>query len=85
MNQREAVASRLGWQRWIWLACSAIALATGVVGIVLPILPTTPFVLIAGYCFSRGNEFDHRLVDSATGQPHPIDAQAASSIGVRIR
>ena len=43
------------WQRWTWMACGAIALATGVVGIVLPLLPTTPFILLAAFCFSRGS------------------------------
>ena len=48
--------NRPRWQRWVWLACGAIALATGLVGVVLPLLPTTPFILLAAFCFSRGSE-----------------------------
>ena len=48
--------NRPRWQRWAWLACGAFALATGLVGVVLPILPTTPFILLAAFCFSRGSE-----------------------------
>lgn len=44
------------WQRWVWLWAGFISLGTGVVGIVLPLLPTTPFVLLAAFCFSRGSE-----------------------------
>lgn len=41
--------------RHIWTACGATALALGVVGIALPILPTTPFILLAAFCFSKGS------------------------------
>lgn len=44
------------WQRGLWLAAGALALATGIVGIVLPLLPTTPFVILAAFCFARGSE-----------------------------
>lgn len=37
------------------MAAGALALAIGLVGIVLPLLPTTPFVLLAAFCFTRGN------------------------------
>jgi hypothetical protein len=34
-------------------------LALGAVGVVLPVLPTTPFVLAAAVCFSASNERIH--------------------------
>lgn len=46
---------RSRWQRWLWLAVGGVCLATGMVGLVLPLLPTTPFVLLAAFCFSRGS------------------------------
>lgn len=37
------------------LVCGFLALGFGVVGIFLPIIPTTPFVLVAAVCFSNSN------------------------------
>jgi len=43
------------WQRLVWVGVGAAALMTGIVGIVVPLLPTTPFVLLAAFCFARGS------------------------------
>lgn len=50
------IVERPRWSRLLWLAAGSLSLAAGVVGIVLPLLPTTPFVLLAAFCFSRGSE-----------------------------
>ncbi len=44
------------WQRVLWGLAGALALATGIVGIFVPVLPTTPFVLLAAFCLSRSSE-----------------------------
>lgn len=44
------------WQRVLWLAAGGLSLVIGVIGIFLPLLPTTPLVLLAAFCFSRGSE-----------------------------
>ena len=39
----------------LWLAAGFLCIATGIVGMVVPLLPTTDFVLLAAYCFSKGS------------------------------
>ena len=54
-----------GWRRGLLLAGAGVALLLGLLGIVLPGLPTTPFVLVASYCLLRSSPRLHsRLLES---------------------
>ena len=42
--------------RFFWLLAGLAAVAIGAVGVVLPPLPTTPFLLVAAFAFARSSD-----------------------------
>lgn len=46
-------------KRGLFLLLGLSSLALGVVGIVVPLLPTVPFILLAAFCFARSSQTLH--------------------------
>ena len=42
-------------RRYMLIAVGWLATLLGLIGAVLPIMPTTPFLIVAAYCFSRAS------------------------------
>jgi hypothetical protein len=59
-------APRSALWRAVLVVVGSISLALGVVGIVVPVLPTTPFLLLAAACYARASQ---RLYGWLLGQP----------------
>ena len=59
--------------RPLYLAAGWLSLALGALGVVLPILPTVPFVILAAFCFARSSpKLEAWLLANPTFGPHII-------------
>ncbi len=51
-------------KRPLWMAGGLLCLGLAWLGVLLPLLPTVPFLLLAVFCFARGNpSWEQRLLD----------------------
>ncbi len=65
MHDRFSTEARptMAGPRLIWTAFGWVALALGVIGVVLPVMPTTPFILLAAFAFGKGSPAMRRRLE----------------------
>lgn len=72
--------------RWALILAGSIFLALGILGIFLPLLPTTPFLLLAAACYFRSSErFYNWLINNKWLGNYIKDYREKKSIPIKIK
>lgn len=72
--------------RFVWFSFGSLALLLGAIGVVVPVLPTTPFVILAAFCFGKGSPRVERwLLDNPTFGPMIADWRAHGAIRLKYK
>lgn len=72
--------------RWAWWLLAYAAFGLGVLGVVLPGLPTVPFILLSAYAAARGSErLHHRLLTDRRFGPMIRDWQEHGAVSRRAK
>ena len=77
---------RFLWVRLAFAALGTLFLLIGIVGVFLPVLPTTPFLLLATACYARSSRrFYNWLMNHPTFGPLIIEWRRYRSIPWKIK
>ena len=70
----------------VWTLIGILFVVLGAAGAVLPLLPTTPFILVAAWCFARSSPRLHRwLLSSKLFGPILRDWEAHRCVPLRAK
>jgi uncharacterized membrane protein YbaN (DUF454 family) len=77
---------RFVWVQVVYATLGTLFLVTGIIGIFLPILPTTPFLLLATACYARSSRrFYNWLMNHPVFGPMIVEWRTYKSIPWRIK
>lgn len=72
--------------RILWGSLGGISVGLGAAGVVLPLVPTTPFMLLAAYCFARSSpRLENWLINHPRFGPAITDWRAHRAISRRAK
>jgi len=72
--------------RWLLMGCGFALVALALVGIFVPLLPTTPLLIVAAACFARSSPRFHRwLLDARLFGPLLREWEATGSIPLHAK
>jgi len=72
--------------RFAWLTAGIVSLGVGALGVVLPLLPTTPFVLLAAFAFAKSApRLQQWLVQHRIFGPIITDWETHGAIALRYK
>jgi len=81
MNRHDSPAMRL-----LFVALGTLFVLLGIAGALLPVLPTTPFMLLAAACFARASSrFYNWLLNNPTFGPTILEWRRHRSIPWRVK
>jgi len=83
---RRRLPAALMIRRKLFLLLGCTSLGLGFAGVFLPVLPTTPFILLSAFCFSRSSDRLHRwLLAHRTFGPLLSDWERGGAIRPRAK
>lgn len=72
--------------RRLYLAAGLLFVALAVIGAILPLMPTVPFLLVAAFCFARSNPaWEQRIIDHPTFGPQVREWRDRRAIPRRVK
>lgn len=81
MNRHDSPAVRL-----LFVALGSLFVLLGIAGAFLPVLPTTPFMLLAAGCYARAStRFYNRLLNNSAFGPTIIEWRRHRSLPWRVK
>ena len=84
MNNNELHKNRI--IRYILIIFGTIFLGLGIIGIFLPVLPTTPFLLLTAACYARGsNRFYNWLLNNKWFGEYIKNYQSGKGIPINVK